>query len=51
MYALSPFIFENQSESKRILIGSLFGAMRGSPVLDEIEKKSRRTRDGAIEGN
>jgi hypothetical protein len=40
---------ENQFISKRKKIESLFGALRGSPILDEIEEYSRKTRNGAIE--
>lgn len=40
---------ENQSTSKRKKIELLFGVLRGSQVLDEIEEYSQETRDGAIE--
>lgn len=40
---------ENQNESRRKKVESLFGVLKNSPVLDEIEAYSRSTREGAVE--
>jgi len=40
---------EKLSQSRRKNIESLFGILKDSPVLDEIEEYSRRTREGAVE--
>jgi len=40
---------EEQSQSKRKKIESLFGILKNSSTLDEIDDYSRRAREGAFE--
>jgi len=40
---------EEFPESRRKKIESLFGILKESPILDEIEEYSRITREGAVE--